>query len=85
MSGWGPLPSRGFQSTCPVCVQRARHRLGWRMRGAEKDPAVIGGMDVLEPGPKANKCLRACGERQCVCPDLSALEVGSSVVHSGRL
>lgn len=55
------------------------------MRGAEKDTAIIGGMDVLEPGPKANKCVRACGERQCFCPDLSALEVGSSVVHSGRL
>ena len=66
MSGWGPLSSRGFQSTCPLCVQGARHRLGWRMRGAEKDTAIIGGMDVLEP-------------------DLSALEVGSSVVHSGRL
>ena len=88
-SGWGPLSStcllEGFQSTCPLRVQGARHRLGWRMGGAEKDAAVIGGMDVLVPRSKAKKCIRAWGERQCFCPDLSALEVGSSVAHSGHL
>lgn len=84
MSGGGDRSPQRLQSTCPVCVQRPG--TGWGGdAGAEKDPAVIGGMDVLEPGPKANKCLRACGERQCVCHSLSALEVGSSVVHSGRL
>lgn len=68
-----------------LCVCR-EPGTGWGGEcGSREGPAVIGGMDVLEPGPKANKCLRAGGERQCVCPDLSALEVGSSVVHSGRL
>lgn len=85
MSGWGLLSSRGFQSTCLLHVQGVRHRLGWRMGGAEKDAAIIGGMDVLVPRPKANRCIRTWGERQCFCPDLSALEVGSSVAHSGHV
>ena len=85
MSGWGPLSSRGFQPPCLLRVQGARHRLGWRMGEAEKDAAVTGGMDVLVPRPKAKKCIRAWGKRQCFCPDLSALEVGSSMAHSGRL
>lgn len=69
----------------PSACTGGQAQAGVENGGAEKDAAIIRGMDVLVPRPKANRCIRAWGERQCFCPDLSALEVGSSVAHSGHV